>query len=356
MTSHVLMKESQRMAGRILIVAPQWIGDCVMAEPLIARLRQQHPASFISVIALKHIAPILRAIPVVDEVIEVPFAHGKLQWGDRRKLARDLNARHFNVAYILPNSLKSALLPWMAGIPRRVGYLGENRYGLLTTRLPNPKDKHALMTEFYAQLAGPLKADEPLTQPALQVDPKRRFSACDLHGVKLDVPYIILAPGAEYGPAKQWPLEHFREIAIFASTQQFATLVMGGAKDKEAGEKITAGLPLTKNLCGETSLDDAIAIISGAEGAISNDSGLMHVAAALMVPTVGIYGSTSPHHTPPSAHRSATLWIGPRGAYEQEGISCSPCFARACRYEGDDHLRCLKRISPELAWSTLRQL
>ncbi len=327
-----------------------------MAEPFIARLREQHHASYIVALALKHIAPVLRAMSHIDEVVELPFAHGKLQWSDRRKQAAQLKARHFSVAYVLPNSLKSALVPWMAGIPRRVGYQGETRIHLINERLPNPKDKRPLMTEFYARLAGPLDDLHPLTQPSLSADPMRRFSACELHGVSLEMPYIVLAPGAEYGPAKQWPTEHFRAIAQRAGEQQFATLVMGGAKDQELGVQITKDLPHTHNLCGETSLDDAIAILPGAEGAISHDSGLMHIAAALKVPTVGVYGSTSPHHTPPAAHRSATLWIGPKGAYDEPGVECSPCFERTCRFEGEEHMRCLKRISPDLAWNTLRQL
>jgi heptosyltransferase II len=350
------LRDSQLNSARILIVAPQWIGDCVMAEPFIARLRHEHPAAFIAAMSLKHISPVLRAMPHVDEVIELPFAHGKLQWNERRALAQQLAARHFSVAYILPNSFKAALVPWLAGIPRRVGYTGESRLGLLTERLPNPKEKRPLMTTYYASLGGPVDEHSPFAQPCLRAEPARRLTACAMHGIHLELPYIVLAPGAEYGPAKLWPIAHFRQLAEMAATQQFATLVMGGPKDAGLGEEISAGLPLTHNLCGETTLDDAIAILSGAEGAVCNDSGLMHIAAALRVATVGIYGSTSPHHTPPAAHRSATLWIGPQGAYDQAGIACSPCFERLCRYEGDEHMRCLKHIKPKLAWDTLRQL
>jgi heptosyltransferase II len=350
------LKDSQLHTARILIVAPQWIGDCVMAEPFMAQLREQHPASFIAAMAIKSVVPVLRSIAAVDEVIALPFAHGQLQWSERRKLAKQLATRHFNVAYVLPNSMKAALVPWLANIPRRVGYTGESRLGLLTQRLPNPKEKRPLMTEFYASLAGKLPAHETLPPATLHAQPAQRLSACAMHGITLEQPYIVLAPGAEYGPAKQWPTAHFRALAELAAAQQFATVVMGGAKDKSTGQTIAEGIPLAINLCGETSLDDAIAILSGAEGAVSNDSGLMHIAAALRVPTVGIYGSTSPHHTPPAAHRSATLWLGPQGAYGQPGVTCSPCFERLCRFEGNEHMRCLQGIAPKLAWDTLRRL
>jgi heptosyltransferase II len=357
LSGNTTRQNSQRNASRILVVAPQWIGDCVMAEPFLALLREHHPAAYIAVMALPHIAPVLRAMPQIDEVIELPFQHGKLQWGKRRALARKLHERIFDVAYVLPNSLKSALVPWMAGIKRRVGYQGEGRYFLLNEKLPNPRDKRPLMTAFYGKLAdADFDAFDKQAQPVLSAAPARRDSACAMHGVSAETPYLVLAPGAEYGPAKQWPVAHFREIALTAGAQGFNVLVMGGPKDSELGTEIAQGLSQVKNLCGLTSLDDAIAIISGAEGMVSNDSGLMHVAAALKVPTIGIYGSTSPHHTPPAAHRSTTLWIGPKGAYGEPGVACSPCFERVCRFEGDEKVKCLKHIKPALVWDTLRQL
>jgi heptosyltransferase II len=330
---------------KILIIAPQWIGDCVMAQPLIARLRAQHAGAHISALAMPHIAPVLRAMAEVDEVIEAPFAHGKLQWGLRRALARTLRAQAFDAAYVLPNSIKAALVPWMAGIPRRIGYQGEGRYVLLTQRLSNPRAaERPLMPRFYAALAG--GDDSTLTEPALLCSAQRMQAAQAQHAVAAT--YVALAPGAEYGPAKQWPVQHFRAAAQLALEQGLQVLVLGGAKDKAIGDAIagdnTQGSPQIRNLCGSTRLDDAIALLAGARGVISNDSGLMHVAAALKVPTLGIYGSTSAHHTPPAAHRSATIWI------KRE---CSPCYARTCRF---GHYLCLHEITPVMAWQQLQTL
>jgi heptosyltransferase-2 len=329
----------------ILIIAPQWIGDCVMAQPLMACLRAQHPQAQIAALALPHIAPVLRAMPEVDAVIDAAFTHGKLQWGLRRVLARTLKAQAFDVAYVLPNSIKSALVPWLAGIATRVGYHGEGRYGLLNQRLPNPlKGERPLMTQFYAALAGTDATPLPtsFTEPTLVCSSASLQAAQALH--RMTQPYIVLAPGAEYGPAKQWPAQHFRAAAELAVVQGFEVLVLGGPKDQTIGSNIAQGLAGVHNLCGSTTLDDAIALLAGAKGAISNDSGLMHVAAALKVPTVGLYGSTSPHHTPPAAHRSATIWLR---------TECSPCYARTCRF---GHTRCLHDITPQMAWSKLSAL
>lgn len=329
----------------LLIVAPQWIGDCVMAQPLVALLRQRHRSARIVALAMPHIAPVLRAMPQIDDVIAAPFEHGRLQWGLRRQLARELRAQRFDVAYVLPNSLKSALVPWLAGIAQRVGYHGEGRWGLINDRLPNPPaHERPLMTLHYTALARLTAA--PLLQPRLACDAQLAAGA----RAKFALPerFVALAPGAEYGPAKQWPAAHFRRVAEFAVEAGYDVALLGGKNDTAVGDEIAQGHARVHNLCGRTALSDAIALLAAADGVLSNDSGLMHIGAALGRPTLGIYGSTDPQHTPPAAHRSATLWLGP-----ERGVDCSPCFERVCPL---GHTRCLHQITPETAWRTLTGL
>jgi heptosyltransferase-2 len=304
---------------RILVVAPNWIGDALMAQPLLARLRGQDPAAKIHVLAPDWVAPVARRMPEVDEVIAVPFRHGALNLGERWRLARTLARRGYDRAIVLPNSWKSALVPLLAGIPRRAGYVGELRYGLLNSTLPNTK---APMPLHYARLAGG-EPTQPLSRPRLEVseseivETRRRFG--------IDARYAVLCPGAEYGPAKRWP--YFKELAERIG---MPVVVLGSRNDREAASGIRG-----KDLAGRTTLDEAIELIAGAAVVVSNDSGLMHVAAALGRPQVALFGSSSPEHTPPASAKARVLWLH---------LECSPCFARECPL---GHFRCMKEISVE---------
>ncbi|MCC2673875.1 MAG: waaF [Ramlibacter sp.] len=315
-----------------LVIAPQWIGDAVMTEPLLRRLRAR--GERLTVGALPWVAPVYRAMPQVDEVIEFPFRHGGLQFRARRALGKQLQGR-FDAAYVLPNSLKSALLPFLASIPRRVGYLGEARVGLLTHRLKNPKDKPP-MVAFYSALSGEpgIAQDEPRLQlPAEQVDAVLRQHGLQRGG------YVVLAPGAEYGPAKRWP--HFGELAQLLD---LPVLLLGSAKEAELCDQIASQAPdLCRNLAGKTSLLDAFALISSAAHVVSNDSGLMHVAAAFGVPQVALFGSSSPLHTPPLNARAQVVWLKQDPAYVPP-LDCSPCFQRECPL---GHFRCLNDVKAE---------
>jgi len=333
------------MSTRSLVVAPQWIGDAVMAEPLLAALAARGES--VSVAALPWVAPVLRAMPQVAEVITMPFAHGRLDLAARIGLARTLKGR-FDAAYVLPNSLKSALVPWLARIPRRVGYQGEGRVGLLNQRLANPIGKPP-MVGFYAALAGGVAGD---ARPRLQLDPAV-VSACldrlalEAHG------YWVFAPGAEYGSAKRWPPEHYAALARTLHARDGLTiLLLGSAKEAAIGEQIAALAPgCCRVLSGHTSLDDAMALIAAARGVVSNDSGLMHVAAGFGVPQAAVFGSTSPQHTPPLNPHARVLWLKTmRGA---PVLDCQPCFDRECRY---GHLRCLTSIEPATVDEALAQM
>ena len=317
---------------RALVIAPQWIGDAVMSQPLLARLaaRGEH----ITVAALPWVAPVYRACTEVAAVIELPFAHGRLDWAARRRIAAGLRGR-FDVAYVLPNSLKSALIPWLAGIPRRVGYVGESRFVLLNQRLQNPAGRPP-MVAFYSALADgvPSQCERPLM----------RFEQATLAAATATAhvapgAYWVFAPGAEYGPAKCWPADHYAELARALHAQHGQpVLLLGSVKEAALCEQIATAAPgACRVLAGQTTLVDAMALIAAARGVVSNDSGLMHVAAAFGVPQAAVFGSTSPEHTPPLSPRARVVWLK-----EELQLDCSPCFDRVCRF---GHTRCLTGVS-----------
>lgn len=303
-----------------------------MTEPLLRRLAAR--GERLTVGALPWVAPVYRAMPQVDAVLEFPFQHGGLQLRERRALGKQLQGQ-FENAYVLPNSLKSALLPLLAGIPRRVGYLGEARVGLLTHRLKNPKDKPP-MVAFYSALSGESGVENDRPRLALsdaQIDAVLQQQGLPRGG------YVVMAPGAEFGPAKRWP--HFGGLAAQLDAP---VVLLGSAKEAEQCEAIRAQAPQRcRNLAGKTSLADAFALIAGARNVVSNDSGLMHVAAAFGVPQVALFGSSSPLHTPPLNERAQVVWLKQDPGY-QPPLDCAPCFQRECPL---GHFRCLNDVSPE---------
>ncbi len=315
-----------------LVIAPQWIGDAVMSEPLLARLAKR--GEQLTVAALPWVAPVYRAMPQVGEVIELPFAHGRLDWAARRRVAGELRGR-FDAAYVLPNSIKSALIPWLAGIPKRIGYQGEGRVLLLNQRLPNPPGRPP-MVAFYATLSGePAQEGE---RPLMKFDPSVLAKATRAAGVELGA-YWAFAPGAEYGPAKCWPAGHYAELARTLH-QRYGqpVLLLGSGKEAALCAQIAAQSERAcRVLAGQTALIDAMALIAAARGVVSNDSGLMHVAAAFGVPQAAVFGSTSPEHTPPLSPRARVLWLK-----EELQLDCAPCFDRVCRF---GHTRCLTGVS-----------
>jgi len=327
---------------RSLVVAPQWIGDAVMTEPLMRRLAAR--GERVTVGAVPWVAPVYRAMPQVAEVIEFPFQHGGLQLRDRRRIAREVEGR-FDTAYVLPNSLKSALLPFLASIPKRVGYLGEARVGLLTHRLKNPSGKPP-MVAFYSALAGEagIEGDRPqllLSKEAIDATLERSQLSSGA--------FYVFAPGAEFGPAKRWPAIHYAELA---RSLDAPAVLLGSGKESDLCEEIAqeAGAGRCINLAGRTSLLDAFALIASARAVVSNDSGLMHVAAAFGVPQVALFGSSSPEHTPPLNERATVIWLRDDAAY-QPPLDCSPCFQRDCPL---GHTRCLYDITPERVRSVLQ--
>lgn len=327
------------IAVESLIIAPQWIGDAVMTEPLLRRLAAR--GERLTVGALPWVAPVYRAMPQVAEVIEFPFAHGGLQFRERRVVAKRIAGR-FNKAYVLPNSLKSALLPFLASIPERIGYLGEARIGLLTHRLKNPKSKPS-MVAFYSALSGEAGIEQD--RPQLSVDLAATRETVKAQGLR-PREYAVFAPGSEYGPAKRWPAAHY---AALASQMNLPVVLLGSAKEAALCDEIARAALNCINLAGKTSVDDAIEWIAATKFIVSNDSGLMHVAAALGVQQVAVFGSSSPLHTPPLNNKATVLWLKNDAGY-QPPLDCAPCFERECPL---GHTRCLNDISAEMVVTAL---
>ena len=332
-----------------LVIAPQWIGDAVMTEPLLRVLAQR--GETLSVAAMPWVAPIYRAMPQVSEVIELPFPRGGLHWAARRNLAQQWRSR-FERAYVGPNSWKSALLPWMAGIPVRVGYHGETRFGLLNQRIPNPdKDQRGAMVAHYLALAQ-IEADSSV-QPKLDLSLDLLKTTLLNFDLKLGA-YAVFAPGAEYGPAKRWPAAYFAEMGLRTG---LPVVLLGSAKEAalcdDIAKRINQERPKNaRNLAGKTDLSQAMALIASSQAMLSNDSGLMHVAAAMGVPQVAVFGSSSPLHTPPLSDKAVVLWLKNEASY-QPALDCAPCFERSCPL---GHLRCLNDLMPERVEQAWREV
>lgn len=303
------------------------------------RLLERHPGARIEVLAPGYVAPVLHRMAEVAEVLVNPFGHGQLRLGQRLRLGRSLAARGYDLAVVLPNTLKSALVPFFARIPQRTGFVGEGRYGLLNRihRL----DARALpqIAERYAQLAeapgAPLP--RPLPMPRLHSEALTCQATLRSFGLTGNAgPLVAFCPGAEYGPAKRWPESHFAQLARDLAGSGARVLLVGSPKDGAVGARIEheAG-GACRNLCGGTTLDQAMDLLAAADFVVTNDSGLMHVAAALGRPLLALFGSSTPHYTPPLSDRAQVIW---------RGLQCSPCFKRECPL---GHLDCLAGIPPQ---------
>ena len=333
-----------------LVIAPQWIGDAVMTEPLLRVLSER--GETLTVAAMPWVAPIYRAMPQVAHVIELPFSRGALQWWARRRFAQAWRGQ-FDRAYAGPNSWKSALLPWFAGVPVRVGYLGESRYGLLNQRISKPnKDQRGAMVAHYLALAQTEEADTSL-QPKLDLPLDLLKTTLQKFELKLGA-YAVFAPGAEYGPAKRWPAAYFAEMALRTG---LPVVLLGSSKEsplcEEIAKRINQERPKSaRPLAGLTDLGEAMALIAASQAVLSNDSGLMHVAAATGVPQVAVFGSSSPLHTPPLSDKAVVVWLKNEASY-QPTLDCAPCFERNCPL---GHLRCLNDLTPERVAQAWREV
>jgi heptosyltransferase-2 len=320
-------------AKRILVIGPAWVGDMVMAQSLFAALCAQHPAATIDVMTPRWTLPLLRFMPEVRQGIEQPLGHGELGLAQRYRQGRVLRAGGYDLALVLPGSVKSALVPYWAGIPRRRGYGGALR-GLLLNEV---REKALLpQVESYLALADwNSAAPQPrLTLPADAVD--QALGALSLQ--RPGTPLLVIAPGAEYGPAKRWPVRHFAALAEAKRKGGWKVWLFGSAGDRE----IAASIPCDENLAGRTSLDQAVALLSLADALVSNDSGLMHVGAALGRPQIALFGPSDPERTGPHNAKARVLRLG---------LDCSPCNKRVCPL---GHHRCLEDLPAATVLAALR--
>ena len=322
---------------KILIVGPSWIGDMVMAQSLFIALKAKHKHCVIDVLALAWTKPLLDRMPEINEAIPMPISHGVLGLKMRRAIGRQLQSNQYDQAIVLPNSWKSALIPWFANIPKRTGWKGEVRYGLLNDIRTLDKQALPMMVQRFVSLANPseqshLASDYPIPKMIAET------STFDSPPLKSAQKRLILCPGAEFGPAKQWPANSYAEVATALIEQNWQVVILGSEADKTIADKIE-NLVSNKekttlvNLCGLTALHEAIDLLDTADAVISNDSGLMHIAAALQKNLVVIYGPTSPEFTPPLSQNAHFLQIE---------VECGPCFQRTCPKQ---HHKCMQGIS-----------
>lgn len=325
-----------------------------MSQSLYITLKQQHPDAELHVMAPAWCCALLERMPEVDKAIVMPLGHGDFKLATRYKLGRQLANERYDWAIVQPNSLKSALIPLFAGIKKRTGWKGESRYGLLNDLRRN-KQHFPLMVERYNALAYPKAQMQDnhclpsLPWPALQIDTTNQQQALDELMLNTGRPVLSLCPGAEFGPSKRWPEQHYAEVAKQQIEQGKQVWIFGSAKDISVAEAIRHYLPSAQQahchiLAGKTSLHQAIDLMALSKLVISNDSGLMHIAAALQRPLIGVYGSTSPQYTPPLAKKVAVV---------HTDIECRPCFKRECPL---GHLKCLKDLAPQQVINAITKL
>ena len=332
------MTEVRSSIKKILIVGPSWIGDMVMAQALFIALKKDNPQVIIDVLALAWTKPLLDRMPEVNQAITMPVSHGTFGWGLRQKIGQQLRQQKYDQAIVLANSWKSALIPWFANIPLRTGWRGEMRYGLLNDIRTLDQQALPMMVQRYVSLAYPAShahAAPSYQAPLMIAKPTEQSLVAEK---KTGMKRLILCPGAEFGPAKQWPSSYYADVANHFLLQNWQVIILGSIADQSIANEIEANISKTNalyNLCGKTELQQAIDLLATADTVIANDSGLMHIAAALHSPLIAIYGPTSPSFTPPLAESAHVVQID---------VDCGPCFQRTC---GQQHHRCMQDINSQ---------
>ncbi len=332
---------------RALVIGPAWVGDMVIAHSLFQVLKARTPECALDVVAPAATAPLAQRMPEIDEAITLPVAHGRLALLPRISLGLHLRERHYERAYVLPRSWKAALPAWLSGAKRRTGFLGEARFGLINDVRSEPRGVKLRTVDRFLRLAeepGVPKREAPVPHLLRDLDHGRR--TLSRLGASADgAPILVLCPGAEYGPAKRWPARHFATLARRYHARGWQVWLLGSARDRAIADAIRADAPdRCLDFIGHTTLLEALDLLAFARAVVTNDSGLMHVAAALGVPVVAVFGSSDPRHTPPLSARAEVLW---------RHLDCSPCFARTCRF---GHLRCLEEITPGHVEEALERL
>lgn len=337
------MQNTQPAFEKILILGPAWVGDMVLAQSLFTTLKQQNPNCQLDVAAPAWTLQLLAHMPEVTNAIALPFKHGEFAFWERIRFGKSLRQAAYTQAIILTNSLKSAILPFAANIPRRTGFLGEMRFGLINDIRPLDKAKLPRTVDRFVTLGLAKNAKLPSTLPNPKLLANHENALATLAKISHHKPsqkVLGLCPGAEYGESKRWPIEYYAEAAKAALAKGWEVWLFGSEKDVPYTKQINQR---TDNHCldlgGKTKLGEAIDLMALCDTFISNDSGLMHVAAALDKNLIAIFGSSTPHHTPPMSDKSHIEYLG---------LPCSPCFERTCPLKNpDEQMQCLKKITPE---------
>ena len=324
---------------KILVLGPAWVGDMILAQAMFKTLKINNPDCIIDVAAPAWTLPLLERMPEVSAKIALPFKHGELAFWQRIKFGRSLKNANYTQAIILTNSFKSALLPWAAGIKNRTGFLGEMRFGFINDIRPLNKIILKKTVERFVSLGLQMNEPQPTSMPNPQLIANSHEAIKTLFKMGIDIPQrkvLGLCPGAEYGEAKRWPAEYYATVANDALSKGWQVWLFGSEKEVKVTTEINQ---LTQNKCvdlgGKTKLGEAIDLMSLCDTVISNDSGLMHIAAALNKNLIAIFGSSDPYHTPPMSEKVAIHYLN---------LDCSPCFKRKCPLT---HLNCLKHINPQ---------
>ncbi len=323
----------------------------VMTQSLLIALKQHHPDVCIDMLAPAWCGALTARMPQVRELIDLPFGHGAVQFGARRALGKQLAQRSYDQAILVPNSLKSALVPFFAGIPERTGWRGEMRYGLLNDVRVLDKHAYPTMISRLVALALPAGVELPsrMPWPRLAADASAQQLAREQHGLSLARPVVGLCPGAEFGSSKRWPETHYAALTSQLIERGAAVWIFGSAKDVAVAKTIADAIPEPLRahchvLAGNTGLLEAVDLIAQTTAVVSNDSGLMHVAAATGRPVVAVYGSSSPDFTPPLSAQAQVLKLD---------LPCSPCFERECPLQ---HRNCLVEMQPSMVMAALEPI
>lgn len=333
------------------MVGPSWVGDMVMTQSLLITVKQHYPDACIDMLAPAWCGALTARMPQVRQLIDLPFGHGAVQLGARRALGKQLAGRGYDQAILVPNSLKSALVPFFAGIPKRTGWRGEMRYGLLNDVRALKQDAYPTMISRLVALAFPAGTVLPsrMPWPRLAVNEAAQQAARKQYALTLDRPVVGLCPGAEFGSSKRWPETHYAALGAQLIERGAAIWVFGSTKDVTVANAIANAIPEPLRahchvLAGKTGLLEAVDLIAQTAAVVSNDSGLMHVAAATGRPVVAVYGSSSPDFTPPLSAQARILKLD---------LSCSPCFERECPLQ---HRNCLVEMPPSMVMAALEPM
>lgn len=327
---------------KFLIVCPSWVGDMIMSQSLLKYLKELYPNCIIDVLAPKSSLSLHSLMPEVSEALLSDFKHKELNLKKRLRLGKSLQQKKYTHAIVLPNSWKSALVPYSAKIPTRRGWLGEQRYFLLNRTKKLNKKKYPLMIDRFNALASENFDKAPKYShlyPKLIIPDRLKNSVLEFYKLnQYSKKIIAICPGAEFGPAKKWPPSYYAVFANYFIEKGYNLWILGGPNDTDTAQEILSTIikkEAIHNFTGSTSLTEAIAILNHSIAVLTNDSGLMHAACALNKKTLVIYGSTSDQFTPPLSDKAKTINVN--------HLTCRPCFQRACPLK---HTNCLNELNP----------